>query len=108
MMGSIKQMKGENMTQQPGNPEAALSFFMALVLTIKKIEDEQPEPGFREVFMGLLDRHLEGAIRVDEFEGRDTSEDVEAMRKALSQVFISSDITDAMGKDNDDDGVGDP
>ena len=48
MMGSIKQMKGENMTQQPGNPEAALSFFTALVLTIKKIEDERAEPGFRE------------------------------------------------------------
>ena len=63
------------MTQQ-FDAEAPFSFLTALAMTIRKIENAQPEPGFRDVFMGLLDRNIEGAIAADASNGLDTRESV--------------------------------
>ena len=87
------------MTQQHYNPEAPLTFLAALAVTIRKIEDAQPEPGFRDVFMGLLDKHLEGAIAGDEVRGMDTREDVQIIRRTLGDLLIGSDIEDATGSE---------
>ena len=86
------------MTQQQFNTEAPLSFLAALAYTIKQIEEVQPEPGFREVFMGLLDRNLEGAIVGDAAEGRDSRASVETIRKTLGLLLVSGDLSDAVDK----------
>ena len=87
------------MAQQQFNAEGPLSFLAALAKTIQDIEEAQPEPGFREVFMGLLDRNLEGAIAGDTAEGRgDTRESVETIRKTLGSLLVAGDIGDAVDK----------
>ena len=84
------------------NPEASLSFLAALAATIRKIEDAQPELGFRDVFMELLDKNLEGAIRGDAAAGMDTRRDVEVIRRTLGELLISTDIADALEEKNTD------
>lgn len=84
------------MAQQQFNAEAPLSFLAALVRTIVQIEDAQPEPGFRDVFMSLLDKNLEGAIAGDAANGMDTRESVQIIRKALGGLLVSKDLADAL------------
>ena len=84
------------MTQQEIHAEAPLSFLAALVYTLREIEETQPEPGFRDVFMGLLDKNLEGAIAGDAEKGLDTRDQVQAIRSMLGKLFISADISDAV------------
>ena len=78
---------------------ALLSFVQSLAATIKLIEREQPEPGFQEVFVGLLDKHLEAAVANDEAEGLNTRETVQNMRTMLSQNLAIGKIIDAMQSD---------
>ncbi len=78
---------------------ALLSFVQSLAATIKLIEREQPEPGFQEVFVGLLDKHLEAAVSNDEAEGLNTRETVQNMRTMLSQNLAVGKIIDAMQSD---------
>ena len=83
------------MTQQ-FDAEAPFSFLTALAMTIRKIENAQPEPGFRDVFMGLLDRNIEGAIAADASNGLDTRESVQIIRRTLGHLLVSGDISEAM------------
>ena len=85
------------MAQQDYNPETALSFLSALAFTIDRIEKGQPEPRFREVFMGLLDQHLEAVVTNDEARGVHTRDDVEIIRKMLGGLLVSKDLSDALG-----------
>ena len=87
------------MTQQLYDAEAALTFLTSLVMTIRRIEQGQPEPGFREVFMDLLDKHLEGGVLRDEAEGLVTRERVQEIRRTLGDLFYSGDIMDATKQD---------
>ena len=91
----------QELTNTNYNPEAPLSFLTALARTIQEIEEAQPEPGFREVFMELLDRNLEGAIMGDSVNGMDTRKDVEVIRETLGALLISGDITDAVDSQSD-------
>ena len=80
---------------QQYDAEAPHSFLAALAMTIRKIEDAQPEPGFRDVFMGLLDRNIEGAIATDASNGLDTRESIQVIRRTLGHLLVSGDFSDA-------------
>lgn len=87
------------MTPQQFNPEAPLSFLSALALTIRDIEKAQPEPGFTEVFMDLLDKKLEATITGDANSDLDTRESVQVIRRTLGQLLTIQDGIAAEGGD---------
>ena len=83
------------MTQEDINSEALLSFLAAVAMTIRRVEEEQPAPGFRDVFMTMLNKHLEGAIAGDAVKELDTRETIQTLGEMLSGFLVAGDIADA-------------
>ena len=79
--------------------DTVFTFFTALVDTIEEIERAQPEPGFKEVFVQLLHKHLDRRALVGDPE---IARDVAAFKAVLSRGFLARDLTDAMLAADDD------
>ena len=86
------------MPVQPNPDETALTYFMALATTIESI-DQSMQGQFKDDFIRLLDRHVEGAIVGVETEGQDIRIEVEAVHQLLKQCLGIAKIGTAMKKD---------
>ena len=87
------------MAQQQFNEEVVLSFYMALIMTLREIEAAQPEPGFSALFMDLLKKNLEGAITGDAVRGLDTRQSLMRIHSDIIQLFTAKDYGDVLGSD---------
>ena len=86
------------MPVQPDPDETALTYLMALATAIEFI-DQSMEGQFKDDFIRLLDRYVEGAIVGAETEGRDIRIEVEAVHQVLKQCLGIAKIGTAMKRD---------
>ena len=84
------------MAEQHLDEEVVLSFYAALVNTIRRVEEAQPEPGFSALFMDLLDKQMERAIAGAKAEGLDIREPLKGIHRHLVRMFMAKDLGDTL------------
>ena len=86
------------MPVQPDPDETALTYLMALATTIESF-DQSMQGQFKDDFIRLLDRYVEGAIVGAETEGQDIRTEVEAAHQVLKQCLEIAKLETAMKRD---------
>lgn len=87
------------MTEWSAEKQAGLSYQMAVVYTIRRIEKEQPEPGFANTFMDVFRYYLRVLAANDNAQGYDTWPVLERMLGALLKAATAQDLADVLGGD---------
>ena len=91
------------MAEWNAEKQAGLSYQMALIYTVRRIEKEQPEPGFANLFMDVLRYYLKVLAQTDASQGYDTWPLLERMLGSLLTAANAQDLTEILDRDGTDD-----
>lgn len=87
------------MTEHAQDTEGALTFLASVAFTIRQIEQAQPEPGLKDLFMKMLHRNAMAAVQVDATQGKATGRVVEATFQTLAGLLVSADVADYLDRE---------